>query len=263
MKSLLNRFLQGKLGRSKQSTDALQTPKNMNTSGLFGEATSFADDTYALQVAQIAGYKLATFILLGLCFVLGLAISVMMPLSKTDLVVVHSAQNGLVWVEPPKNLQAKVSTAQTESELANYVTNRESYSAFTYAYQFRLVNLMSDAAVSKAYLSAQDASDSSSPVAVLGNSGTKRVTIESVIFLDSEDANKDKARSEKQHQNLAQVNFVVTTTMDGQSIQTPYVALLSWTYLGTPDDPSAKWQDWDGFTVTEYSVSGRVVDVTK
>lgn len=243
----------------------LIVPKNKKTEDIaprelleLEEAKSFADLSFANELAQMAWYKYASIILLGLCALLSVAIAAMVPLTKTDLVVVHSASNGLVWVDPPRALQATVTSAQTESELVNYVTARESYSAFSYPYQFRLVNLLSDDKVSKTYLAEQDANNPSSSISMLGDSGTKKVSVESVVFVDSDVLNQHKQKNEKPHQNVAEVNFLVTTTKDGISTSVPYVALISWVYLGTPSNPEDKWQDWDGFTVTEYVVNSRV-----
>lgn len=227
---------------------------------VFVEATSWADDLYASQTAKITQYQLMTFALLIVSVLLAIAIAVMMPLQKIQLVVAHQSNNGVMWVDPPSTVQAEPAQAQTESELVTYVTNRESYGAFSYDYQYKLINLMSSDDVSNQYRDEQAANNASSPIALLGETGTRTVHVEDVVFIDNENLNQSKTTNETNHANLAQVDFTVTTKDKNGSISTPYTALISWSYRGTPDDPAAKWQDWDGFTVTEYKITQRSLD---
>lgn len=228
---------------------------------LFSQASSWADDLLASQISKASHYKWASLLLLILSLCLGLAIMVMVPLQKTQLVVVHQPNNGVVWVDPPSTLQAAPSQSQTESEIVNYVTNRESYSAFSYDYQYKLINLLSSNEVAKTYRAMQDALNPISPIARLGQEGTQAAQVEEVVFLDNEALNNENNKHEN-HSNLAQVNFMLTTQQKGQITHAPFTALVSWVYRGTPDDVQAKWQDWDGFTVTHYALTQRNVNQT-
>ncbi len=242
----------------KRIKDFLSVKKANNTpetGNLFETARSWADDIYSSQVAKAHVFQLASVGLLVLCMILSLGIVFLLPLKKTELVVVHKSHNGVVWVEPPDSLQSP-STALLESEIVNYIINRESYSAFSFDTQYETVNLMSSESIAKVYRRGQDALNETSPIHELGEDGMKTVQIDNVVFLDNESLNK-KDEAKKKHENRAQVNFEVTTDEGNRITVTPYTALLSWTYRGTPSDPIAKWKNWDGFTITHYVVTQR------
>lgn len=231
-----------------------QTNNTKERGDEFIPAQSWSDDVLSITLARANQFKLASGALLLLCLGLGSAIAVLVPLQKTQLVVVHQSNNGVVWVDAPNSLQALPTQVQTESEIVNYVTKRESYSAFSYDYQYRLIHLLSSEAVAKIYRATQDANNPASPIAQLGQDGTQTAQVEDVIFLDNDNLNSTKDKK-THHTNLAQVDFTLTTKQKSQSTTTPYTALLSWTYRGTPDNPQAKWQNWDGFTVTQYQLT--------
>ena len=227
-----------------------------STDTIFSEASSFADDMYATQIARTTLYQLLMLMFCCLSALLGIVMLCLLPLKETQLVVVHKSNDGVVWVEPPATAASKVTPAQTESEIVNYITHRESYSAFSYEQQYKLVSLMSDQDVAKEYIKEQSVSNPASPIVQLGDEGVRFVTVESVVFLDSENQDKDKRNKDDiDHKNLAQVNFRVETKQAAQQDIIPYVATLSWEYRGVPSDPESKWQNWDGFTITHYTVT--------
>lgn len=228
-----------------------ERPQKVKTNG-----QSWSDDLFANLSLRVAQYRLAAGLLLGLSAVLGIAIIVMLPLHQTELIVVHQAQNGLTWVDVPTSQQSLPTEAQTQSEIVSYLTNRESYSAFSYDYQFKLVNVMSDESVAKMYREEESATNPASTIARLGKEGIKKVHIESVMFLDNENQN-NPSQGITRHANLAQINFTVTTQSTGESQIQPYTAMVSWTYRGTPDEPDVKWLNWDGFTVTHFTKAPR------
>ncbi|NNM58288.1 MAG: type IV secretion system protein [Legionellales bacterium] len=227
---------------------------------IFSEATSWADDIHASHTAKIAHYQLVTLGLVVVSVSLAIAIASMMPLQKIQLVVAHQSSDGVMWLDAPSSVQAKPTEAQTESEIVNYVTNRESYSAFSYDYQYKLINLMSSNEIAKQYRSEQSPSNPISPIELLHDEGTRTAHVEDVMFIDNINLNQNTTKHETDHQNLAQVNFTLTTKNKNSSTTTPYTALISWSYRGTPDDPQAKWQNWDGFTVTKYKITQRSLD---
>ncbi len=241
--------------KKNHANTAVKKTKEKHEQTIFQEAASWADDLYATQVARTAQYRLAALLLLILSFALVFAIAVMMPLEKTALIVVHTTNNGVTWVDPPQEFKNNITQAQTESEIINYITHREGYSAFSYEEQYKQVVLMSSNKTADEYIQEQSMNNPHSPVLQLGEEGVRRVTVESIIFMDTEKQTTQKI--EPKHHNLAQINFTVTTDKQGQKTMLSYVALLSWEYRGTPVEPEAKWKNWDGFTVMQYSVSQR------
>lgn len=183
----------------------------------------------------------------------------LIPAQHVEPFLVNHYENGLVSVQPTHQLEAPTDKAQVESDIIRYIVNRESYSAATYDQTYNLTLLLSDNDIAKDYLQSQSSSNKQSPVNVLGAKGTQSVHVESVIFLDNEaDAKNDKFHK---HRNLAQVDFTVTQKLAniGQPRQIPLTALVSWDYKGTPDDPNVRWQNWAGFTVTDFVIQQRSV----
>ena len=220
----------------------------------FQSAQSWCDDYYTTAVASRNRWR--AFSLVGLMPLLGLsliAIALLVPAQRLEPILINHYSDGVISVLPAKALAPPVNSAETESDIVRYIENRESYSAFAYPTQYRLVLLLSGAKVAKTYAKEQTSANTSAPVNVLGDSGTKTVHVDSVLFLDSRTKN-NPVQHIASHQNLAQVNFSVTTTKNGNPTTVPYTALISWRYQGTPQDPSAAWLNWNGFTVTEYQV---------
>ncbi len=243
--------------RLKSFLSSKKPDEKPDTDSIFELARSWADDIYSSNVAKAHLFQLASIGLLGLCMILSIAIAFLLPLKKTELIVVHKSNDGVVWVDPPSSLQAPNAVPQLESEIVNYVINRESYSAFSFDTQYETVNLMSDDAVAKEYRKQQDAGNEASPIHQLGEDGKRTVQIDNVIFLDNEALNSKKSGAGEKHENRAQVNFEVTIDEGYRVTVTPYTALLSWTYRGTPNEPVAKWKNWDGFIVTQYVLTQR------
>lgn len=224
----------------------------------FTHATSWADDIYTSALSRASRYRVAFYISLAAVCLLTLSISIMMPLEKTDIVVVHQADDGVVWVEPEKQPYAPENRAQTESELINYVINRESYSPYSFHAQYSSVNVTSSETVAKEYDEEQSAHNQKSPINTFGKNAEKIIHIENVVFLDNLKLNSVNG-NKVSHQNLAQVNFTVTIKNTNGVIEknTPLSALISWEYRGTPDNPEVRWQNWNGFTITHYSLQQR------
>ncbi len=245
------KFIKHLLGKPKQA----EADKDY-----FVQARSWADDIYTEVIASRNRYRFALFWSVGLITCLLILLMMLIPLEHTELIVVHHSEAGTVWVEPLHQSYAPKNKAQIESEIVRYVNNRESYSAISYDEQYSLVNLMSDRSVSKQYIVSQSIGNKNSDINRLGNRGTRVVHVENVIFLDKRSLNKSKYKR-GMHHNLAQINFVVRThdRLTGKTSKQPLVALISWTYHGTPKNPETKWRNWDGCTVTHYSIEQRNV----
>jgi len=119
--------------------------------------------------------------------------------------------------------------------------------------------VMSDNAVARAYAQDQNGDDNRSFIHRFGDKTIRTAHIESVNFLDNEELNDTSAV--KNHKNLAEINFIVTDrdTQTGTEKKTPYVAIISWTHIGVPEDPEIRWMNYDGFVVTHYQVNQRTV----
>lgn len=225
----------------------------------FVEARSWADDMYTSAIISRNRYKLAFFVAMGLAILLTIAVDGLIPMQHMEPLLVNHYQDGRVSVEPMKQPYAPTNQAQVQSEIVRYVINRESYDPSSYDTQYSLINLMSNREVAKQYIDAQSTGNKRSPINILGNNGFRSVHVDSIVFLDSELENKGKPKSQQTHHNLAQVNFTITNHFKDSARQktTALTALVSWEYRGTPSDPNDMWRDWDGFTITRYTVEQR------
>jgi type IV secretion system protein VirB8 len=227
----------------------------------FTLARSWNDDFYTCVEASRNRWKAFSLWLLTPVSIVLLTCTVMLiPAQHLEPLMINHYNNGLTTVVPFKQAYSPKSQSQVESDIARYVRFRESYSSSAYDYSYRLINLMSSPAITKGYDQEQSSSNKNAPIRLLGEKGYRTVTIESIVFLDSKDKN-NKSEHEQNHRNLAQVNFVVTDhdKKSGSVTSTPLTTLVSWKYRGTPNDPSDRWMDWNGFTVTTYQVQQRNV----
>ena len=207
----------------KKSTESIPSVSKQN---YFTQARSWADDIYTTTIISRNRYQMAFFAAMGLVALSMLALIVLIPLQHTELLLVNHYPDGRVLVEPIHQPYAPSNPSQVESELIHYVVNRESFA------------------------------ESSN---VLKRDGLRTVHVESVIFIDSVLKNKGKPPSEQAHTNLAEVNFTVSDQSKNSTLIKTHAltVLISWTYRGTPKDPGDRWRNWNGFTVTRYSVEQR------
>lgn len=247
------------LADDKRATNGKQTVNKPGKSPeYFEQAKSWADDMYTSAIASRNRYKTAFYWAAAIASCLALAIMMLVPLQHTELVIVHQADNGVVWVEPSSQEYKPENSAQVESELVRYVINRESYSAASYDEQYSLVTLLSGEEPAKDYMDEQSLNNKYSPINVLGKKGARSVHIENVVFLDSPVTKKSAKKDRKEHKNLAQVNFLVTEhTITGKQVSIPLTAIIAWQYKGTPHNPADMWRNFNGFTVTGYVLQQR------
>lgn len=256
MKAMM-RFFPFLLNRSNAAKPAEKAKPADTVPDYFRLAASWADDFYTATVTSRNRWRaLALYGLLPLSAVLLLCVTFLVPAQHLVPLLVNHYDNGMVTVTPFKQPYAPSDQAQVESDIARYVRFRQSYSADLYDYSYRLIHLMSAPKVAERYDASQSARNPSSPINTLGNQGYQTVKVENILFLDN--AAKNQA-NDRNHHNLAQVDFVVTThnPKTGDTHTRPMTALLSWTYRGTPDNPGDRWLNWNGFTVTRYHVQAR------
>lgn len=248
-------MIQKSLG-SKKSTESIQLASKKN---YFTQARGWADDIYTAAVISRNRYQMAFFAAMGLAALSVLALIILIPLQHSEFLLINHYPDGHVWVEPSHQQYAPSNPSQVESELIHYVVNRESFSESSYKEQYSLINLMSNNEVSQQYRDTQSPSNPQSPINVLRRDGLRAVHVESVIFIDSVLKNKGKPSNEQTHTNLAEVNFTVSDQSKNSTLIKTHAltALISWIYRGTPNDPSDRWRDWNGFTVTRYSLEQR------
>jgi len=217
----------------------------------FQQANDWSDDYYLAICGSRNRYRTAFFCVLLCCVALTFCISILVPMQHFEPLLVHHYESGAVHIEPIQSKQLPLSTAQTESDIVRYIVNRESYSHFSFSHQYDLVNLLSSEKVSVQYQHDQNPDESYAFLSRFSDKYSRIIHIESIIFLND-------SRSENQ-KNLAEVNFTATVTNlhTGHQSEKNYVATLSWVYQGIPKSLSTRWQNWSGFTVTNYQVSQR------
>jgi type IV secretion system protein VirB8 len=250
----LNNNAEKEMARKKLSKTA-DADKNY-----FQLARTWADDYYTLVIASRNRYRAAFLSAMGLCLLLSLSVMSLSHTHEYIPLMVHHYGSGAVSIEQAENAYMPESQAEVESELVRYIVNRESYDPASFSQQYKLVTLMSDNKVSQTYHHSQSSDDQSSFIATFGSRVVRSVKIQDVNFLDNADLNNEK-QHETNHKNLAEVNFVVTDkdVKSGTEKQIPYVAILTWTHAGIPNDPEARWMNWNGFTITHYQRNQRTL----
>lgn len=225
----------------------------------FVEARSWADDLYTSAIISRNRYKYAFFIAMGFSVLLAIAMDGLIPLQHMEPLLINHYQDGRTSVLPMKQPYAPLNQAEVESDIVRYLINRESYDPSSYDTQYSLIHLLSDNEVSREYREVQSTSDPHSPINTLGDRGFRTVHVDNVIFLDSVLNNKNKPSSQQTHNNLAQIDFTITDHVNNSAIRKTkaLTALMAWRYEGTPEDPEDRWRNWNGFTVTRYTVEQR------
>lgn len=260
------------INKIKKMLNNEQGNKSKAPDDYFVTAKSWADEFYTSAIASRNKWRaLSIFILTPIIFLLLICMTFLIPSQHIEPLMINHYADGETIVTPIKQHYEPKDSAEVESDIARYIRFRESYSANTYDYSYRLIHLMSSQSVYGDYQELQNSDNKNSPINLLGKSGYETVKIESIVFLDNEDKNIHNNRNVKNkhtnknlndlHKNLAQVDFVVITHNNQNSTTTskPLAALISWGYRGISNDPNDRWMDWNGFTVTHYQVTNRNV----
>mgnify|MGYP006419483243 CR=1 FL=1 len=227
----------------------------------FTQARSWTDDFYTTVEASRNRWRaLSLWILTPVVFLLLLCVAVLTPIQHLVPLMVNHYNNGLVTVTPFHETYAPKNQAQVESDITRYVRFREGYSANTYQYSYRLISLMSSPSIKRRYDHSQSSANKHAPINVLGNKRYRTVKIQSIVFLDTKGKNSKKNHTTT-HRNLAQIDFVVTDhdIKSGTASSMPLTVLISWGYRGMPNNPSDRWMNWNGFSVSTYQVHQRNV----
>ncbi len=224
----------------------------------FEAAQNWHYDRYQATLVNSNRWFMAFIVSMLLCIGLVAALSFLLPLKTLVPMLVHTnAATGEVFVTKPKNPYVPANEAQVQADIVQYVTHRESYTFADLNQRYHVVMLKSDKHSAKEYADAQSERYKDSPINLLGEHGKRTVKIEDIVFIDNA-ASTDIHHFDKPAHNLAKVDFKTQTQdKDGHTVTQYWVATLAWVYLGTPDNQSDAWDNWNGFTVTSYRVDPR------
>lgn len=228
----------------------------------FDKACSWADDRFGAIEASRNRFRVAFSLAMLFCTSLTVAICVMMPLKQLEPIIIHHYANGVTTAERSQQGLPPATQAQIESDLVRYVINRESYDSTSYRAQFELIHLLSASNVATDYEREQRAGNPDSPLNKLGMQSSRHVHVYNVHFIDAERYNDKEPKSrQRNHHDLAEVVFSTTdkNKMTGVEEEHHYTALISWHYTGIPASPHDRWNNWNGFEVTRYSIQQRNV----
>ena len=226
----------------------------MSDTRYFSKAHNWADDIYTHTLVSRNRYQLAFLASMGFAAILLITVCLIVMNQHINMIVVHRNDSGFTYVTMDEQAHApKVTKAEVEADIVGYVVARESYHPATYQEQSSFVALLSNTSVGSQYELGQDKSHDSAPVHLLKNTGFRKVSVKSILFLD----NASETSEAEKHKNVAQVNFVISDHLfsTDKHIDTPFTVLISWDYRGAPSDPEAIWKNWSGFTVTAYQLS--------
>lgn len=233
--------------------------KQAMKSDYFVRAASWADDTFGRLEQSRNRYQVAFVLAMVLNVMALIAVCVLANIQTLVPMMVHHYDHGVTTIEPLTHTNAPLNKAQIESDLAHYLTHRESYDISSYRAQFDLVNLLSSEAVAAEYAREQDRNVKDSPISQLGAHHMRDVHIYSINFLDNVTRNADDLQ--KNHQNLAEIVFTSTDIDKATGLKTEqhFNALVSWTYVTPSTNPDVRWKNWDGLMVTRYTRQRRNV----
>lgn len=235
----------------------------MNTSTLnryFKDAKTWADDNVGRLEISKNRYQAAFLVTMGMNMMSLGVIGVLAHYQTIIPLLIHHYDNGITTTEPVTQKNAPLNRAQVESDIVRYIQYREAYDISSYRAQFELINLLSNNAVAKEYVSEQDKANPTAPIQLLGGHTKREVHIYNINFLDSMLSNEKDIHQD--HHSLAEVVFslIDTDKSTGKSTQSQYNAMISWRYTAPSDSPDIRWQNWDGFEVTRYTKQPRHVE---
>lgn len=232
----------------------------------FDAAQTWADEQYHYYRLWSTRWQCAFWASIVAVVLLACAIMVMMPLKSWEPIVVQqNLQTGEIFVKPADVANLMKDKIEIESDLVRYVIARETYYPTDEGARYRQVQFMSSPAVFKPYQEAHRLNNNESFDNRFGESGSRIVAVEDVIFLDATDPRKVPSKRAAsrglQAPPIARIDFT-TTENDGATVKKNYwVATVKFDYVGTPNTKEAAWANWGGFTVTSYRVDQRNVNV--
>ncbi len=168
MMSKWQKWWQARRGRPKHSENEgsrRQTKATASESPYFQQAKSWADDQYSALVVSRNRYRWFCWGLIGLLVLCVLSITVMVPLQKTQLIIVHQGENNEIWLTTTRRAERPaLNWSRTQAEIAHYVSMRWEYYPMLYQYQTEAVKVMSSAQVIRDYENEQSSQNPQSPI---------------------------------------------------------------------------------------------------
>ncbi|MBE8215898.1 MAG: type IV secretion system protein [Endozoicomonadaceae bacterium] len=221
--------------------------KDIASISYFQQANTWADDLNMSIVMSRNRYRFAFLGMSFLCGLLTIAIMLLTPLKRTQLVVVQDrGESGCLISTCIPGEKYTPSWSQTKSELARYIQYREGYDPYFYIDNIYRLQLMSSIDLMKTYAKTQRRNCSDNVVYNLGLKGIKRVSVKDIVLIKS---NHHEIPGHK-----AQITFTVETELSNSDHTTKsvFMALITWEYRDPPKDIEDQLINWSGFQVTQY-----------
>jgi type IV secretory pathway component VirB8 len=215
-------------------------------------------DRYQVAQRQANSYLVLLLLTQVIVIVLIIAITALLPLKTLTPIIIHkNSVTGETWVAQPKTPYAPENDKEVQADIVRYLTAMLSYTAADINQRYQLVLQLSADNVQKQYAVRESNDNPDSPVNRLGESGTRIVKVEDIVFLDKAGTHEIREKAVPSH-NLAKVDLI-TETIDkaGNKKIEPWVATIAWIYKGTPDSQVEAWSNWNGFTVTSFRLDSK------
>ncbi len=188
--------------------------------------------------------KIAWAVATGACGVAVAAIvciSVMLPLKTIESVVIR-VDNATGYAEIIQNPESPAAVP-VESEhkywLSTYVNAREEYSDAQGYANYRRVGLMSTVDEQGRYFPSMDPENPKSLLNTMGQTGRAEVRVQSITLPD---------------EGVATVRFTKIVKQDARTTESQWIATISYSYQGLPNDPADRLLNPRGFMVSEYRI---------
>lgn len=220
----------------------------------FKEANRWFIDNYKAASAKCAMYRAGFVVLSVLSLLMAVALILTLPLkSYVPLPILVDSENRVIKPINTKADKLPIIEPMVEHDVVGYILNRENYSPYQIEHQITKIVHSSSVEVLQDYEKLLNSD--SSPIKLYGKEGRVETQINNVVFLES--PSEHKAFEELSSQ-LVQVDFTKKTNLKGASKEEKLTALLTFDYLGIPDDEIKAWHNWNGFVVTSYQIRRRV-----
>lgn len=211
------------------------------------QAESWNDEAYR----KIKASRTRAWLLAGICLVLAilsvLAVLLLVPLKRVDVVPVLVNENtGEVQVLQSLNEQViTANEAITEANLVQYVIARETYDRNDIERLYKKVALFSGPSALKPYTAQFNADGDENPLVRYGNDFTRTVKVKSVSRLNA---------------NTGQVRFYTTLEGPRGERRDDWIATIRYEYVNTPTRLIDRVENPLGFVVTSYRADQEIID---
>lgn len=218
----------------------------------YSEGASWEKSTHRFTQARAALWRIAAFFL-ALCLLVALgAIALMIPLQRTETVVLEvDKQTGYLQVMQPLSDEGKKLTqdeAVTTSNIVQYLRARETYDPKGLRDNFDKAALFSTGEAAKELVAYYASGNDQNPMKVYGANTIISVQIKSISFLN---------------ERTASVRFSTTTEAATGTTIDNWVANVRWRYTSSPMRMDWRFDNPLGFQVFEYRKDQETITPTK